>query len=82
MKTITLDCAGLENAQALHEALAEALQFPEWYGKNLDALYDCLAAIHEETQLTVLRLPAFASGFRVVLQDAENDNDCLIVTFE
>ena len=25
-----------------HDYLAEALNLPDYYGKNLDALYDCL----------------------------------------
>ncbi|MDD6345358.1 MAG: barstar family protein [Oscillospiraceae bacterium] len=29
--------------EELHEELAQKLGFPEYYGKNLDALYDCLS---------------------------------------
>ena len=28
-----------------HDYLMEALDFPDYYGKNLDALYDCLCEI-------------------------------------
>ncbi|WP_229795280.1 barstar family protein [Saccharothrix coeruleofusca] len=31
----------LGRAEAL-AAIGEALEFPDWYGHNLDALYDCL----------------------------------------
>ena len=35
----------------LHDFLASELNFPETYGKNLDALYDCLTDIHDETEI-------------------------------
>ena len=34
-----------------HDYIAEALNFPDYYGKNLDALYDCLTEIECEIQL-------------------------------
>ena len=34
-----------------HDYLAEALNFPDYYGKNLDALYDCLTEISCEIEL-------------------------------
>ncbi|WP_323791836.1 barstar family protein [Nocardioides sp.] len=38
-----LDGAQVLTVGALHEALAEALGFPDYYGRNLDALADCLS---------------------------------------
>lgn len=83
MRQITIDCASLESPRALHDALAEKLQFPQWYGGNLDALHDCLTAICEQTHLTLLRLSAlgrYEKGFRRVLQDAAEENPNLQVT--
>lgn len=34
-----------------HDYLMEILNFPEYYGKNLDALYDCLTEIECEIEL-------------------------------
>ena len=34
-----------------HDYLKEALNFPDYYGKNLDALYDCLTEIGVETKI-------------------------------
>lgn len=38
----TLSGPGLRDKLAVLDAIAGALQFPEWFGRNLDALYDCL----------------------------------------
>lgn len=34
-----------------HDYLKEVLNFPDYYGKNLDALYDCLTEISCEIEL-------------------------------
>src|SRR4051794_17374180 len=36
------DCSAWGNEQQLHADLAHKLSFPEYYGRNLDALNDCL----------------------------------------
>jgi hypothetical protein len=52
---------------------------------NLDALHDCLGEISEKTHL-ILRnwdhVAPFAGGFRLVLNDAEDENPNLFITFQ
>ncbi len=79
MNEIILPCAGY-NKEELHQALKSALHFPQWYGNNLDALYDCLTEVFEETHLTLLDFPPLP-GFRETLEDAAKENPCLSVTF-
>ncbi len=77
MKRITLDCNPLETRLELHDLLAEALDFPAYYGKNLDALYDCLMELPEGVHLTFqnfFQLPFPVGGFQSVFEDAAADN--------
>jgi len=36
------DCTGWDSVEAMHQSFATELQFPGYYGRNLDALDDCL----------------------------------------
>ena len=47
MKTVILDCEKLLQKEQAHIYLAEVLGFPDYYGKNLDALFDCLTEMGE-----------------------------------
>ena len=49
MKKVILDCEKLLDRKQAHLYLAEMLNFPDYYGKNLDALYDCLTELGECT---------------------------------
>lgn len=37
-----VDGSAVRTKAAALDAIAAALSFPDWFGKNLDALYDCL----------------------------------------
>ena len=89
MKEFNFDCTNISDKAELHKALAEGLDFPDWYGNNLDALYDCLTGVCEETRI-VLRgfaaleesLGSYARSVRRVLLKADADNDYLHVSIE
>ena len=53
MKEIIIDCGTVESKADFHAALATKLSFPAYYGNNLDALYDCLTEIGQDTCLTL-----------------------------
>ena len=46
---IVLNCENLTQRAQAHRYLAHMLDFPDYYGKNLDALFDCLTELGECT---------------------------------
>lgn len=42
MKTITLDFTKCKYITEIHKILKESFAFPDYYGENLSALWDCL----------------------------------------
>lgn len=58
-----------------HDYLAEALDFPDYYGKNLDALYDCLTEISCEIEL--VNASAVDKDIIDTFKDAASENDFL-----
>ena len=42
MEDKIIDCSVIRTREDLHRLFRETLAFPDWYGNNLDALYDCL----------------------------------------
>jgi len=43
MRKIVFDSSHVESIDQLHSELSRSLDFPDYYGANLDALYDCLS---------------------------------------
>jgi RNAse (barnase) inhibitor barstar len=44
---VEIDLADARDKKAVLRAIGRALEFPAWYGANLDALYDCLTDLPE-----------------------------------
>ena len=61
MKTVFLDGNRIASAQDMHEEFARALDFPEWYGKNLDALHDMLTESSEEIGIILVNTDKLAA---------------------
>ena len=76
MKQIILDGNVLADAAKVHDYLMEMLDFPEYYGKNLDALHDCLTDL-EDIEITITAPEEDGAIFQRILRvfkSAENEN--------
>lgn len=84
MREVYLEGRLMTDRTAAHAELKEKLSLPEHYGANLDALWDCLAEISQETVITVRHPGAMLSALReygcrllMTLFEAETQNDAL-----
>ena len=66
----------MSEQQEIHEYLAKQFNFPDYYGKNLDALFDCLTSITTPTAvLAVINAQdEYHKKIKNVLDDAQEEN--------
>ena len=55
MNYITLDFSGVKSLWQLHEYFKEVFELPDYYGRNMDALWDCLRCSFEEDTTIILK---------------------------
>ncbi|PUA38057.1 barnase inhibitor [Paenibacillus elgii] len=81
MRDILLDGREIDNVGQLHAVLKEALELPEYYGNNLDALWDCLTG-WVEMPLTIRwlhfqesekKLGEYSNHLLLLFRDAERE---------
>ena len=77
---ILCDFARLGSVEAVYDYLSEELSFPAYFGRNLDALHDCLTDLSAPTRLILTGTSApCARRFLPVLRDAARQNRSLSV---
>ena len=85
---ILLDGRLMTGREAVHDLLAEKLNFPSYYGRNLDALYDLLTQQCSDLKITVAdisvireNLGIYATALFSTMEDAAAYNPFLTVNF-
>lgn len=78
MKRVELLASQMADKEVLHDVLAKELALPQWYGRNLDALHDCLMEL-QDVELVLIGWPdeGYLSRVRRVIVDAAWENETL-----
>jgi RNAse (barnase) inhibitor barstar len=63
LRVVPVKLAAVRDKNAFLAALAAALQFPDYFGRNWDAFYDCLLELNHDGNDGTLLLLRDASGF-------------------
>lgn len=84
MKTVILDGERISTMADVHDLFSKELEFPQFYGRNLDALYDCLTDVGDEAEIKIrnfeklqYELGKYADIIIRVLKDASEVNSKL-----
>ncbi|WP_298035725.1 barstar family protein [uncultured Campylobacter sp.] len=84
MKIVILDAKKILEKEKMHEYFAKKFDLPEHYGRNLDALFDCLCEINEPTLIKLKNEDALQGDTKESLirlfHDVCNENE--LVKFE
>ena len=78
---IILDGLLMTDRGAVYDLLAEKFSFPDYYGRNLDALFDLLSTYPERVDVTILyadqmleNLGNYGKGLLRTLYEAAEEN--------
>ncbi len=88
VRTIVIDGKEMTSRASAHAHLAERLSFPDYYGGNLDALYDCLGDIYEKTHIIICHsaeletaLGSYGTTLLHILRHSAEESCFLTVSF-
>lgn len=56
MRIVTLDTRSIVDKSTFHAARLSAFDFPDFYGRNMDAWIDCMSSLTDEHPLAGFRL--------------------------
>ena len=80
MKIVLIDGNKVKTQKKLQAEFKKSLDFPDWYGENLDALYDMLTWITDEigviavnTALLAENLGEYWDKFLYLMNDIQNE---------
>lgn len=79
MKKVNIDLSA--DKTALHRQLAKELAFPDYYGNNLDALYDIMSVYSDAAVLCVKGSSEYGEKVLNTLKDAAKENKNITIEF-
>ena len=89
MMKIILDGNDILNREDFFEAVNQSLDFPDYFGNNLDALYDVLTEDFEEKTIVVKgieqssdEMKDYMKKFRRLCDDVAEENEAIQFVFE
>ena len=81
MRKIHIAADQFSTEEEVQEFFQEQFNFPDYYGRNLDALYDLLSEVTEKTHITIsggiadeANLGEYGERLLTVLEEAAQDN--------
>ena len=89
MMRVELDGRGMRDRASVHAQLKERLELPDYYGRNLDALYDILTERNQPMTIVLsgasemqAQLGSYAEAILETLRQVEKRNPALKVHIE
>ena len=79
MKYIKLDLSA--DKKNLHSILKKELSFPDYYGSNLDALYDILSVYSDEVTIEICGTSPYGEKLLATLEDCAQKNNKININF-
>lgn len=86
MIAVTLDGEEIADKEQLHKIFRDKLELPDYYGENLDALYDVLSTYSDTVEITILNdeklcsnIPYYGERLLSMLHIAAEENEPYII---
>ena len=87
MNEYSIDISDITTKKQLHRLLKRELEFPEYYGENLDALKDALTDLPDGTKILITgledasrALESYMRSFRRVVADVQRERPDMEIT--
>ena len=75
MKIVNMKMKDMTSKEAIHDVFMRDLALPDDYGRNLDALYDCLTSMHD---MVIFRLDFEGTSYEELIPYAQRTILCLV----
>lgn len=83
-----VDLSGVTSKEELHDALQRSLPLPDYYGRNLDALFDALTSLPDPCTILFVNvsearaaIPDYFEKLRQLCRDVQWENRSIQVMF-